>query len=98
MQQLSEEYMDICDVNTACDIAFREGQSSPKIKQLKWEDWFDDLQAPTKFGYYYIQKQNNSKYMVFSSNFIKHTLDSIDEAKAIAQEDFESRVKGCLEI
>lgn len=80
--------------------AFKEGQSNPKIKQLEWMGSVD-LVAKTGIGDYCIQSYNSSQYAVSFQAYYRYVsieLNSIDEAKAAAQEDFEKRVKQCLKL
>ena len=81
----------------AINIAFQEGQSSPKIKQLEWKEdcLFADIIVSEGFSlqFYEIKIIDNTLYIGDTEQSFK----TIDEAKAAAQADFEKRVKECLE-
>lgn len=85
----------------ACKLAFREGQSSPKIKQLEWKE-YENLRgrksyfAKTPFSPYEVA-DGGDHYTMFSPDK-RLRFASADEAKAAAQADFEKRVKECLEF
>ena len=85
-----------------CDMAFYEGQSSPKIKQLEWDFYGTYYSAETSVIDYMITQEND-----FSSNDgdcalwvngfpISHS--TLEEAKSAAQADFERRVMECLDL
>jgi hypothetical protein len=83
--------------------AFKEGQSNPKIKQLGWNFYGLNYDVETAFGRYIILQGDeqyledyNTCTLIHSSGVIAD-FNSIDEAKAAAQADFEKRVKECLE-
>ena len=83
--------------------AFKEGQSSPKIKQLEWEyGLYNTLKSKTLIGDYGISPMRDGYYMYLCSKnkyyWLKDYVSTIDEAKSAAQEDFENRVKQCLEL
>ena len=83
-------------------IAFSEGQSNPKIKQLKWYFYGTYHITETPVGRYVIL-EGDEKYL---KNYITYTLthnrsliadyNSIKEALSAAQADFEKRIKECL--
>ena len=90
-------------------IAFVEGQSSPKIKQLEWDvkelsSAIVECRSKTPIGDYRITHlssvclfdlwgSGNSNY----SPFVRFgEFDTYEEAKAAAQTDFEKRVMECL--
>lgn len=77
--------------------AFKEGQSNPKIKQLEWEKNKDILTAKTAFGSYIFYKLWTKFKLIYVDKTATYC-NSIDEAKSAAQEDFENRVKQCLEL
>lgn len=87
-----------------CKIAFSEGQSNPKIKELEWEDEpdFAGCIAKAFFTVYGVRydKQNETYYVLsrLKKGVISENIISINEAKAAAQEDFETKVKECLNI
>jgi len=85
------------DCIKAVNIAFQEGQSNPKIKQLEWcEDvLFADLIVSDGFSllFYRINIIDNTLYIGDTSQ----SFNTIDEAKSAAQRDFEKRIKECLE-
>lgn len=87
--------------------AFKEGQYSPKIKQLEWEELSREVieadyeyppksvfKAATPFMYYTIHKSFTNTFEV---NGDPEIYSSIKEAKAASQRDFEKRIKECLE-
>jgi len=84
----------------AVNIAFQEGQSSPKIKQLEWKE-YENLRgrrsyfAKTPFSPYEVA-DGGDHYTMFSPDK-RLRFASADEAKAAAQADFEKRVRECLE-
>ena len=91
------------DADEAVNIAFKEGQSSPNIKQLEWDF----------YGTYHITETPVGRYVIlggdeqYLENYITCTLtyngnliadfNKFEEAKAAAQADFEKRIKECLE-
>lgn len=79
-------------------IGFLEGQSNPKIKQLEWEEdvLFADIIVSDGFSllFYKINIIDNTLYF----GDIAQSFNTIDEAKAYAQADFEARIKECLII
>lgn len=85
----------------ACKLAFKEGQSSPKIKQLEWEE-YENLRgrksyfAKTPFSPYEVA-DGGDHHTMFSPNK-RLRFASADEAKAAAQADFEKRVMECLDL
>lgn len=88
------------DAFRAVNIAFKEGQSNPKIKQLEWEE-YENLRgrksyfAKTPFWPYEVA-DGGDHYTMFSPDK-RLRFASADEAKAAAQADFEKRIKECLE-
>lgn len=75
----------------------RYGQSSPKIKQLEWEEYRDCLVSTTPFYNVSIKEVCGIYELATAySAFIK-SYNSLDKAKEVAQSDFEQRVKECLE-
>jgi hypothetical protein len=85
------------DVYEIAKIAFQEGQSNPKIRQLEWEEYRDCLVSTTPFYNVSIKEVCGIYELATAySAFIK-SYNSLDEAKAAAQRDFEKRVKECLE-
>ena len=78
-------------------------QSSPKIKQLEWDFYGLYYDVKTAVGHYMILQgdeqyleNHNTCTLTHNGNLIAD-FNSIDEAKAAAQEHFEKRVKECLE-
>lgn len=79
-------------------IAFSEGQSSPKIKQLEWvEVWEGYEDAKTPFGNYVVRPSIDNKtfLMIDLRKGIVPYL-TLSEARSAAQSDFEKRVMECL--
>jgi len=95
------------DCIEAVNIAFKEGQSNPKIKQLEW-----DVHGPMHYvnqynpiGYTacitewsFGEKPYSVRLGLNDSNNSTKFFYSIDEAKDFVQKDFEKRVKECLII
>ena len=86
----------------AANIAFQEGQSSPKIRQLEWRyDKSDKIYiAELSMFEYRVWQDNDKSFMKAMINNNHCTIlrfRTIDEAKAAAQADFEKRVNECLE-
>lgn len=103
----SYEVVDEDDAVNIANIAFKEGQSSPKIKQLEWEELSREVieadyeyppesvfKAATPFMYYTIHKSFTNTFEV---NGDPEIYSSIKEAKAASQAAFEKRVMECLE-
>lgn len=95
------------DCIKAVNIAFKEGQSSPKIKQLEWcgKEELAFFTAQTNIGEYMIDNPHDDRVFVLmympdwsDESFVLHTSNSVDELKSFAQQDFEARVKECLII
>lgn len=81
-------------------IAFSEGQSNPKIKQLEWvEVWEGYEDAKTPFGHYVVRPSIDNKtfLMIDLRKGIVPYL-TLSEARSAAQADFEKRVKECLDL
>ena len=97
-----EEYIDIDNSTKAVNLAFKEGQSNPKIKQLEWEDnkncLTKGITARTSFCTYQTMELSNGNSSLFTDNRIICQDFPIDYIKQYAQEDFETRVKKCLII
>ena len=93
------------DCIEAVNIAFKEGQSNPKIKQLEW-DGKEELAfftAKTNIGEYMIDSPHHDGIFMLIytpdwsyESFVLHTSNSTDELKSFAQKDFEERIKECL--
>ena len=97
----SHEVVDEDDAINIANIAFKEGQSSPKIKQLEWMvgEGTETILASIPFNNYYIIDGVDS--MIFLTINIQYHIGryaTIDEAKAAAQAHFEKRVMECLDI
>ena len=88
------------DCIEAVNIAFTEGQSNPKIKQLEWEDnkncLTKGITARTSFCRYQTIELSNGNSYLFTDNKIICQDFPIDYIKQYAQEDFERRIKECL--
>ena len=76
-------------------------QSSPKIKQLEWENHGYSITAVGISDYEYcINLKDDHTTLSLRNNYqiiVLGTYSRPDEAKAAAQADFEKRVKECLE-
>lgn len=101
----SHEVVDEDDAINIANIAFREGQSNPKIKQLEWErngpihyvNQYNPIgytAAITKWGFG--EKQYSARLGLNDSNNSIKIFNSLDEAKDFVQKDFEARIKECL--
>ena len=80
--------------------AFKDGQSSHKIKQLEWVGYENfhgrkSYLSKTPFSSYDVA-DGGDHFTMFSPNK-RLRFASADEAKAAAQADFEKRIKECLE-
>ena len=86
----------------AVNIAFQEGQSNPKIRQLEWVEVNDcgeiGIEAKTPFGDYGIyERSDHDGYTLWSCEPYPYVFDTEIQAKMYAQANFERRVKECLE-
>lgn len=73
---------------------------SPKIKQLEWMDDDFPYRGYSVFVDYIISKNMSSYYTVtldIGRGIYLNSFKTIEEAKAVAQADFEKRVKECLD-
>ena len=91
------------DAEEAVRIAYKEGQSSPKIKQLEWEFYYGTFySAKTAFVDYIIMQENdfteNDSNCELWVNGFPSLHSTLEEAKAAAQADFEKRVLECLDV
>ncbi len=94
----SHEVVDEDDAINIANIAFREGQSSPKIKRLEWIEDYGYIKAETPFFKYMVVIIGGKAGLCFDGNdeFLK--FKTVDDAKAAAQADFERRVMECLDM
>ena len=97
----SHEVVDEDDAINIANIAFKEGQSSPKIKQLEWVEYENrhgrkSYLSKTPFSSYDVA-DGGDHFTMFSPNK-RLRFASADEAKSAAQADFEKRVMECLEL
>ena len=88
------------DAEEAVNMAFKEGQSSPKIKQLEWMETSSRYFAESPVGNYAILRvysfdEKELCRLYFNGRIMACDIDP-DEAKAAAQADFCSRVLSCL--
>lgn len=86
----------------AAKIAFQEGQSNPKIKQLEWDFYGTYYSAKTPVASYlitqegeFIENYDDCELWVNASLILRGTHE---EAKAAAQAGFEKRVMECLDL
>ena len=92
------------DAINIANIAFREGQSNPKIKQLEWEFYGLYYDVETAVGHYMILQGDEQYWESYNTCILTHNgsliadFNSIEEVKAAAQADFEKRVKECLDM
>lgn len=103
-EELEDDYCTTDSANEAIKIAFKEGQSSPKIKQPEWIEQQNGLLfVPHYLGITYCIVKNKSLYWVycqFYNNYENTSVEiarTLDEAKLMVQADFEKRIKECLE-
>ena len=94
-----DDLLPMHDAIKACNIAFQEGQSSPKIKQLEWVEYENfhgrkSYLSKTPFSSYDVA-DGGDHFTMFSPNK-RLRFASADEAKAAAQKDFEERVEKCI--
>ena len=98
----SYEVVDEDDAINIANIAFKEGQSSPKIKQLEWIFYGTYYSAETPVIDYLITQENgflvNEGECALWVNGLPISHSTRDEAKAAAQAHFEKRVMECLDI
>ena len=94
----SYEVIDEDDAINIANIAFKEGQSSPNIKQLEWIEGYGYIKAKTPFFKYMVVIIGEKAGLCFYGNDEFLIFKTIDEAKAAAQADFEKRVMGCLDL
>jgi hypothetical protein len=88
------------DCIKAVNIAFKEGQSNPKIKQLEWVEYENRLGrksyfAKTPFTPFEVADAGGHYIMYSPGKRLRFA--SADDAKAAAQADFERRVRECLD-
>jgi hypothetical protein len=97
----SYEVVDKDDAINIANIAFREGQSSPKIKQLEWDFYGTYYSAETPVVNYMITQENDfienddDCALWVNGSLILHS--TFEEAKSAAQAGFEKRVMECLD-
>lgn len=100
------------DVIEIIRVAFEDGQSNPKIKQLGWEEYPYSkdkvLIANTHFNTTYgvfktviisnqsLEKTYHVEYQAHLKENLLGTYNTIEEAKHACQTDFEKKVKECL--
>lgn len=91
------------EAETGCRLAFQEGQSNPKIKQLEWDapiinkDGSELIESHYIFVQFYVIKNcSNHYFILYMLDGTETTHLSLNEAKAAAQADFEEHVKECL--
>lgn len=97
MDSGSGEFKELSNkIDELFELSYLEGQSNPKIRQLEWEEYRDCLVSTTPFYNVSIKDVCGIYELATAySAFIK-SYNSLDEAKAAAQADFEQRVKECL--
>lgn len=98
---------DVADlIGQAQKEAFKEGQSNPKVKQLEWDVLYSShyVKDTNPIGYrakiseWHISTPKYVLSFAHSGEINAKIYDTLEEAKAAAQEDFEQRVKECLII
>lgn len=84
------------------NAGFLEGRSNPKIKQLEWNFYGLYYDVKTAVGHYMILQGDEQYWENYNTCTLTHNgsliadFNSIEEAKTVAQADFEARVKECL--
>ena len=99
-ENLGDDYCTTDSANEAIKIAFQEGQSNPKIKQLEWlvsEDTKTMLANIPFNNYYFIDGVDGMIFLTINGQYHIGRYATIDEAKSAAQRDFEKRIKECLD-
>jgi len=93
-----------CKIDELFELSYKEGQSNPKIKKLEWLKQTNGLIfTPQVFGITYCIYEDKEQWWIECQFYNDYECISIDcrdtleEAKAAAQADFEKRVKECLE-
>ena len=95
------------DAFQAVNVAFKEGQSNPKIKRLEWDRngtiWHVNQYDPVGYQaaitkWEFRENQYSVRLGLNDGNSSVKIFNSLDEAKDFVQKDFESRVKECLII
>lgn len=80
----------------ACDIAFKEGQSNPKIKTLKWKNYEAYYCSENELVNYELLYHWNS-FKIYINNVLMGDVGTLEEAKQVCQEHFNKLVKSCLD-
>ncbi len=100
-----EEYIDFNIATKAVNLAFKEGQSNPKIKQLEWEVhgsmYYVNQYNPIGYvasirEWFSGKKQYSVQLRLNDGNNSAKFFNSIEEAKDFVQKDYEARIKECL--
>ena len=102
----------LSESETGCRLAFQEGQSNPKIRQLEWTFTKNEGFSFTPFVnyriYYWKTAYNENKVQLIYNKKSNAALnghdgheligeyDNCDSAIRAAQADFEKRIKECL--
>ena len=98
----SYEVIDGVDAINIANTAFKEGQSSPKIKRLEWKRDCDGIWFTKRVSFEFGAMIQETKKGMFRLSYKWDTYftpyDSLDKAKAAAQADFEKRVMECLDL
>lgn len=84
--KMHEELVDL--INSHC----------PKIKQLEWEFHGIYYSAQTAFGAYILEENEENENMcdLYFGNLLLRNNIPVNEAKCIAQQKFETKIKECL--
>ena len=103
MDSGSGEFKELSNkIDELFELSYLEGQSSPKIKQLEWDETFSHYFVESPVGTYTILRVHNFEEkelwrLYFNGLIMVNDIDP-DEAKAAAQADFEKRVMECLDM
>ncbi|NLO70235.1 MAG: hypothetical protein GX102_04695 [Porphyromonadaceae bacterium] len=85
------------DVEEIIDIAFKEGQSNPQIKELEWTHHGEAHYSNTIISNYIVYENiHKNTVRMFINEDLVRSYSTPEEAKQACQEDFEKRVKECL--
>ena len=107
MDSGSGEFKELSNkIDELFELSYLEGQSSPKIKQLEWEALHSNhyVKDTNPIGYrakireWHIWSIKYVLSFAHSGEINAKIYDTLEEAKAAAQADFEKRVMECLDL
>ena len=82
----------------------RADLSRPKVKPLEWDDWSEPHKywyySETSFGRYSIRQAffQESCFVVVTPTELRISENTLEDAKAAAQADYERRILAALEV